>query len=1119
MKIVYPALMALAFAFAPPAMMPVAAASAHAPSRVAEEEEITPNDPIDFTVRWDKAESGFRISFTAPTKGYVYDYENWTTVEKDLIKLTSINVQYKDPSEGWSAEWNTIKIIENPELGASYSFVDTSAPKGKDLTFRAVACNGSETSNGSNNVSCFGGIKPGKVTDGNAVTTLGQEPVTLTFKAPLTSSEGDELESLDHIKIYTKYYDYSIYDYVYENYGTVQPVTPGQECSYTLQDKNLSNGRNVVYVKAVSSEGEGDETEITFYIGTDTPGYVRNLKVVEQDDGSYLLTWEAPDKGANNGWFDASTLKYTVEKRVSGAYPYPVLTTDLTECRYTYIPEADAQEVIKLAVIAVNSTGTGSALETDNIIVGPALTLPFSETFSAKDPYNSPTSDHLWTNSNNAGESYAQFYVAATTYTEKNVTISAQGEGAMAYMRPYGSYNNGSYYYNSSKIDVSSTEYLELSFNYFNVGNSDMSLEAQISFDGAEPVTLKSISFKEAPVSEEWMTASGGISVPSGAKNAVLSFAAVKSGSKTETIAFDDIILRSADAPAKIYPASVSEFEAVYSKTEHTITVTGLAPTMSHATLGEVHNQPLTEISCIKLYRRVGMGTDDVLVHTWNPQPGDRLEYVDNKLEEYGEYSYKAVTYIGECCDYGQFLDEPVLVGQIPNAINDLTLTTNKGQAPVTLTFTVPDTDTAGDPLDEVLKITVERYDAVDIKWVSVTELTEGLVPGHEMSCEDPGVTVGEVYQYRLTTYGTAGSTMGTLKSVFVGIDQPIAPANVKAEVNSDGTVTVTWDVPTGGINNGYIDLDNITYTVQRGNGYSDYDAVPLEAGVTGTTYVDDTAFEDEEAVKYFVKATSLGITGYSGISNVLVVGNPSALPFTEDFEARWDGNVSADHTTWTIQSSEASGVWAFAEMAYSMHEGQILPQNGNGLAYAYYGPASAAERDDYLTSGNIDISQAQQPVVDFWMYGVPEYDTTLALDVAFDRGEFSEVHKVYYRNIETIGWTLVSCPVTPPQGATTMSIRFHAHKGASSCSAVIDNIRVYDKEMGGNAVIEAGKLIVTSAGGAITVSGAGDSEVTIVNLAGIEVARQRGDFSVSVAPGIYIVKAPGHEGVKVAVK
>ncbi len=1119
MKIFYPALMALAFALAPPIAMPTAAASANAPSRVAEDEEITPNDPTDFTVKWDKAEQGFLISFTSPTKGYVYDYDNWTTVEKDLVKLTSINVQYKDPSEGWNAEWNTIKTIENPELGSPYSFVDTSAPKGKDLTFRAVACNGSETSNGSNNVSCFGGIKPGKVTDWDVVTTLGQEPVTLTFKAPLTSADGDEeLESLDHIKIYTKYYDYNIWDYVVQDYGTVQPVTPGQECSFVLQDKNFSAGSNVVYVKAVSSEGEGDETEMKFYIGIDTPGSVRNLKVMEQDDGSYLLTWDAPDKGQNNGWFDTSTLKYTVENRGSGTSPYPVLATDLTECQYAYIPESDVQKVVKLAIIAVNSAGPGAALETD-IIVGPALALPFSETFSAKDSNNSPTSDHLWINSNDAGESYAKFYVGATTYTEKNVTISAQGDGAMAYMRPYSTYNNGSYFYNSSKIDVSSTENLELSFNYFNVGNSDMSLEAMISFDDAEPVTLKSLSFKDAPVSEEWMTASGSVPVPSGAKTAVVSFVVVKSGSRTETIAFDDIILRSVDAPAKIYPASVSDFEAVYSKTEHTITVTGLAPTHSHATLGEVHNQPLTEISCVKLYRRVGMGTDDVLVHTWNPRPGDRLEYVDNNLEEYGEYSYKAVTYIGECCDYGQFLDEPVLVGQIPNAINDLVLTTNKGQAPVTITFTVPDTDTAGDPLDEVLKITVERYDAVDIKWVSVTELTEGLVPGQEMSYEDSGVTAGEVYQYRLTAYGTAGSTMGTLKSVFVGIDQPVAPANVKAEVNSNGTVTVTWDVPTGGMNNGYIDLDNITYTVQRGNGYSDYDAVLLEAGVTGTTFVDDTAFDDEEAVKYFVKATSLGFTGYSGISNVLVVGNPSALPFTEDFESRWDGNVSADHTTWTIQSSEASGVWAFAEMAYSMYEGQIMPQSGSGLAYAYYGPASAAEREDYLTSGNIDISQAKQPAVDFWMYGVPDYDTTLALDVAFDRGDFSEIHKIDYRSIETAGWTKVSCPVTPPQGAATMSIRFHAHKGASSCSAIIDNIRVYDAEMGGNAAIEAGKLSVTSAGGAITVSGAGDSEVSIVNLAGIEVARQRGDFSVAVAPGIYIVKALGQEGVKVAVK
>lgn len=1086
------------------------------------DEDLTPNDPSDLTVKWDNVQKAFSISFTTPTKGYYFDWNSWTSVEKPLTSLTKVVVEYRDASS-YSNPWVTVKTYDNPELGKSYSFIDNTAPKGINLIFRVLAYIGSESSDGNATVSAFGGVKPGQVTDVKAVTTLGAEPVQLTFKAPSVTADGQELTSLSKIRIYGQYYDYSKYENVEIEYGVITPVTPGQSCSFEIKNQNLSDGRQTVYITAIGDEGSGEPLSHSFYIGIDYPGLVTDLKAKEQADGKWLVSWKAPELGSNGGYFDPSNLKYKINVQGDAfSYPYPVLSSDLTECQYLYTPDFDEPTIVKFGVSAYNAKGSSSEALTSEIIISDALQLPFSETFNAQvnnGSYTSYASDHLWSSSNNAGERYSTWKIDSYTYTEQGEQVKPDGgEGAMAYIRLYNSNADGSYNYNSQKISVESKSNLELSFSYWPVGDCDMSLESSVAFDGSEPVTVHKVSFKDASESSKWVSVSKTVSVPAGAKNAVLTFSAVKSGSKVETIAIDGVSLREAGQAQNVYPASVSDFKAVYNKSENNITVTGTAPTLSHPSLGTINDQPLTYITCIKLWRRIGMGTDDVLVHTWTPSPGEKIEYVDNDITEYGEYSYKAVVYVDDYCDYGQFLDNPVMVGQIPIDINDLTITTDKGQAPVTLKFTVPATDREGEALDKVLKITVERYDADALSFVLLDELTDELVPGEVRIYQDNQVVSGETYQYRLIVYGTAGNTLGTLKSVYVGIDQPVQPANVKAFVNERGKVTVTWDTPTTGINDGYIDVEGITYTVQRGNGYSDYDAVQLKGNISGNTYEDETVFEDEEAVKYFVKATSLGITGYSGISNVLVVGQPSKLPFTENFEAVWDGNISADHTTWTMEASDGGSVWAFAELAYSMYEGQIMPQDGRGLAYAYYGPASAVERDDYLISGNIDVEGVETPTVDFWVYAIPGYDAVLALDVAFDRGNYDEVHKIDYKDWDKEEWTLVSCPLKAPEDAEILSIRFHAHKGSNSCSVIVDNIRVYDKETGVSGNL-TGKLDVTSRGGEIIVKGAADAQVSIVNVYGVTVASHRGDFSKAVTPGIYIVKAPGYESVKIAVE
>lgn len=304
------------------------------------------------------------------------------------------------------------------------------------------------------------------------------------------------------------------------------------------------------------------------------------------------------------------------------------------------------------------------------------------------------------------------------------------------------------------------------------------------------------------------------------------------------------------------------------------------------------------------------------------------------------------------------------------------------------------------------------------------------------MTYTDPSAVSGRSYQYRVVVVGTAGSSYGTIGSVFVGFDQPVAPSPVEAVVNPDGSVTITWEAPVTGINSGCVDTKNLTYNILRGNGYSDYNAVIIKENIKSTTFTDTPDFEEENAVKYFVKANNHGLMSAGGISNVVLVGPAATLPYVENFDLiTTDGNTSAEHTTWTTNSSEAASDWGFASLAYFIMEGQVQPvEGGNGLAYVYYGPASTVIRDDYLTSGNIDINGVQEPKLTFHVYGVPGYDTTLAVEISTDNSEFSPVKTFdYQQSFAEQGWQKHTVDLELPADSKTMRIRFHAHKGTYS--------------------------------------------------------------------------------------
>lgn len=1096
---------------------------AKVPAHVAEDEEtpLQPANVSELAISWNILEGGFDISMIAPTTGSYYDYDEWITVTGDLTDIEKIEVCL---DKGYWEDPEVLHTFVNPAPGEALSYRETSLAKGSKYDFRVIVYANGETSGGATVSEVLAGAVPAAVSNVRVETDKGQMPVNITFTAPSVYAGSDiAIPSLDKVVLSKPGGWYSDP----EELAVLSDVEPGKEYALAVNKEGLS-GANTWQLVAYGADGPSAPAEVKVYIGVDTPGKVENLAAVEQADGNVLLTWDAPSAGANNGYFERDQLKYTVIVKTPGENSWNenslVLSENQTECSYLYECAAAEPTKLRFSVKAVTDAGAGVEANSGYLIAGPSLSLPFTEGFDNKVSDYSWSPEHMWGTATNCNTSFPPDWRCTNYAYIGNTQVKPEGEeGGLMYIDFYDYTPLSDFWLVSSKINVEGEAAVAFTYSYYvpetNCGNTGVG--AQISFDkGQTYAPLHYTRFADME-SKGWNKAAAEAVVPAGAKDAVIRIVA-NNDPRAIPVIVDAISLKGAEAPQDVYPASVTDFTAAMDAGRKCVQVRLTAPLKSHPSLGDVNNEPLRAISKIVLSRQIGYD-DFTVVHTFdNPAPGAELLYEDTDLEQGGAYRYRAVVYVGELCDYGNYTDEEIMIGQVPGEVTDFTVSSTQGMAPVVLRFRTPETDNAQQPLETVKAVAITRYNTDTFVWDEIGRLADGLEPGQMCSYEDRNVTVGNIYEYRVTVEGTAGNSYGVSRSVFVGMDEPVEPSDIVATLGEDGRVTVTWTAPTEGRNGGYIDTEHLTYVVQRGNGYSDYDAVMLNDKLTETTFTDPTQFEEEEIVKYFVKAVSAGIAGYSAVSNQLLVGRPSSLPFVENFDRKVGDYIQAEHSSWTITSSEESPVWAFAEMAYFINEGQVLPvDGGNGLAYAYYGHYNTNERDDYLTSGNIDVTSAPAPHITFNVYGVPgTYGHSLDVEISFDGDDFTSIQKlIYYLDFDEEGWHNFTLPINKPAGAEKMQIRFHAHKAAYSCSVAVDNVRVDADGAGIASVTPVSGALVASVDGNIVVTGASaDEAVTVADMAGRIVHAGSGDCSVAVAPGTYAVKV-GAVSVKLLVK
>lgn len=117
---------------------------------------------------------------------------------------------------------------------------------------------------------------------------------------------GDALTELSGVRVYR---DGNL---IHTADGTVA------ETAQTYTDNTISEPGYYTYrVQGYNTAGDGVYKEARIFVGKDKPGKVRNIALATNGNTA-TLSWNSPEKGLNDGWYDKASLRYKVVRQPDG---------------------------------------------------------------------------------------------------------------------------------------------------------------------------------------------------------------------------------------------------------------------------------------------------------------------------------------------------------------------------------------------------------------------------------------------------------------------------------------------------------------------------------------------------------------------------------------------------------------------------------------------------------------------------------------------------------------------------------------------------------------------------------------------------------------------------------
>lgn len=187
----------------------------------------------------------------------------------------------------------------------------------------------------------------------------GSNKCTLTWICPSTTFNRQALVGLTQATIYRDG----------EIIGITEDVAPGQPATYI--DDTATAGMHTYKVTLSSPVGgEGMFAIASQYVGKDVPAAPTDVVATATDKNTIKITWKAPDKGLNGGFFSTANLTYNVIRNDG-----KVLTKNTTETNATDIIDG-AYAGYSYTVTAINDSGEGGSTTSNTVAAGNIQSLP-----------------------------------------------------------------------------------------------------------------------------------------------------------------------------------------------------------------------------------------------------------------------------------------------------------------------------------------------------------------------------------------------------------------------------------------------------------------------------------------------------------------------------------------------------------------------------------------------------------------------------------------------------------------------------------------------------------------------------------------------------------------------
>lgn len=341
-----------------------------------------------------------------------------------------------------------------------------------------------------------------------------------------------------------------------------------------------------------------------------------------------------------------------------------------------------------------------------------------------------------------------------------------------------------------------------------------------------------------------------------------------------------------------------------------------------------------------------------------------------------------------------------------------------KGELSASLSWTNPSQTFGNNALTSLTKVEVKRAGKVIKEFASPK-------PGEKMTFNDTSVPASGLYEYSIVATNAAGVGKSTTLEAWVGRDVPSAVTKLGIETLADGAAHMTWNAPTQGAHQGWLDSSTLCYKVTRMP-----DETVLASNLDALEYT-DASIDTLGSYYYVVQAMNADGDGDEARTADIYAGARANLPYRCDFESK------AVFASWFVVDNNNDG---------STWTQNTVTIKGQAQGYAMYRYNNNNAGDDYLISPTFTFKKGHTYTLEFDYRGANN-NYLESFDVTMGQGRTVEAQSKKLSSFTTHTNELAhaTLQIPAPDSDGDYNIAFHATSPKAAYNLYVTHVVLRD--------------------------------------------------------------------------